>query len=283
MLSGNKELEKAIQLLEETPDANLKQVRALQAFEKSLSYMSLHQYEPCSEGFQRCVKLNNWSHGLYYFVAGAAYVERYRELKASDSEKAAVAKAKAAELLRKAPEHIGKRKMMGRQLPFDAFVSRKIQKWEQRAKEWHCDFIDAVGVAPIEEMIYFWNGYKRMRHEHLEVSMKKLDWSTSDANPYWSKEGLDEQSILQLLRAVVLRSLDRRHEARAILQEILAHQWYEFKGGLKDNWTLPVAHYEMAVNYWKDYCENAETTALKEAKKWLDKALAWEAYDLDAR
>jgi tetratricopeptide (TPR) repeat protein len=283
MLSSNRELEKAIRLLEETPDANLKQVRALQAFEKSLSYMSAHQYELCSEGFQRCVKLNNWSHGLYYFLAGAAYVERYRELKSVDADKAQAAKAKATELLKATPEHVGKRKMMGRQLPFDAFVSRKIQKWEQRAKEWNCDFIDAVGVAPMEEMIYFWNGYKRMRSEHLEVSMKKLDWSTSEANPYWSKESLDEQAILKLLRAVVLRNLDRREEARLVLQEVLAHQWHEFKGGLKDNWTLPVAHYEMAVTYWKDYCEDGNTTSLNEAKKWLDKASGWEAYDLDAR
>src|ERR1700753_1662163 len=90
MLSSEKRLEDAIQLLEETPDSNLKQVRALQAFEKSLSCMSSHQYEMCSEGFQRCVKLNNWSHGLYYFVAGSAYVERYRELKPVDAEKAQV-------------------------------------------------------------------------------------------------------------------------------------------------------------------------------------------------
>jgi hypothetical protein len=283
MLSSNRELEKAIQLLEKTPDANLKQVRALQAFEKSLSYMSSHQYELCSEGFQRCVKLNNWSHGLYYFVAGIAYVERYRELKDVDPEKAQIAKNKATELLRKAPDHIGKKKMMGKQLPFDAFVGRKIQKWEHRAKEWHCEFIDAVGVAPIEEMIYFWNGYKRMRPKHLEVSMKKLDWSTNEANPHWSKEGIDEQSILKLLKAVVLRNLDKREEARVILEELVTHSWYDFKGGLKDNWTLPVAHYEMAVTYWKDYCEDGKTVSLNEAKKWLDKAAGWEAYDLDAR
>ncbi|KIW06731.1 uncharacterized protein PV09_02425 [Verruconis gallopava] len=283
MLSSNKELEKAIQLLEETPDANLKQVRALQTFEKSLSFMSSHQYEPCSEGFQKCVKLNNWSHGLYYFVAGAAYVEQYREMKDVDVEKASTAKEKAEELLRKVPEHIGKRKMMGRQLPFDAFVSRKLQKWEQRATDWHCDLVDAVGVSPLEEMIYFWNGYKRMSPKHLEVSMRRLDWSTSEANPFSVQETLDEHSIRHLLRATVLRNMEKREQAREVLKEVMGHPHHEFKGGLKDNWTQPAAHYELAVTYWKEYCENGSTDALHEAKTLLDKVAAWESYDLDAR
>ena len=44
-----------------------------------------------------------------------------------------------------------------------------------------------------------------------------------------------------------------------------------------------MAHYEMAVSYWGDYCENDRKSTLTEAKTWLDKCAAWEAYDLDAR
>ena len=286
MLSSDRELDQAIELLDKTPDANLKQVRALQAFEKSLSYMSSHRYEQCAEGFQRCVKLNNWSHGLYYFVAGAAWVERYRELKDNgDAAGAKDAKAKATELLRKTPDHIGKKKMMGRQLPFDAFVGRKLQKWEARSKEWGVELVDAVGVAPLEEMIYFWNGYKRMQPAQLETSMQKIKWSTSPSNAgTWDKEGNDETCILKLLQAVVLRNLGKREEARELLMEIMLHPWSEFRGGNRDNWTLPVAHYEMAVVYWKEYTEGgAEIEALRESLSWLEKAAGWEAYDLDAR
>jgi hypothetical protein len=285
MLSSDRKLTEAIEILDQTPDANLKQVRALQAFEKSLSYMSSHRYEQCADGFQRCVKLNNWSHGLYYFVAAVSWVEIYRELKVKDDAKgAADAKIKATDLLRKTPDHIGRKKMMGRQLPFDAFVGRKIQKWEHRAKEWNIDLVDAVGVAPLEEMIYMWNGYKRMNPEQLEFSLTKLKWSTSTANPTWSKEGNDETCILKLLEAAVYRNLGRREEARELLMEIMLHPWQEFKVGLKDNWTLPVAHYEMAVIYWKDHTEGeGDIDAVREAQNWLEKVAAWEAYDLDAR
>ena len=176
---------------------------------------------------------------------------------------------------------------MARQLPFDAFVTRKIQKWEERCTQRRIDFIDAVGVAPVEEMIYFWNGYKRMRPEHFDESLKRLAWSEdTTSNPNWAKEPLDERAILTFLRAVTVSRLGRINESRSILQkDILSHDWAEFKkGAYADNWTLPVAHYEMAVNCFVE-CggEKGSLAELGECSSWLEKAARWESYDLDAR
>ena len=161
---------------------------------------------------------------------------------------------KAAELLKVAPNHAGKKKFMARQLPFDVFVSRKVKKWESRAQEWSIPFIDAVGVSPLEEMIYFWNGYKRMDTQQLEQSMNRLAWSEDDAaNPTWIREGADERAILAVLRGATLRHLGRLDEARKTTEsEYMDIDRNELKGGLKDDWTAPVAHYEMGVICWAE-------------------------------
>jgi hypothetical protein len=113
--------------------------------------------------------------------------------------------------------------------------------------------VDAVGVDPVEEMIYFWNGLSRMAPEQLEDSLENLAWSESDANKSWHRESQDERAILAFLRSAVLRSLRRHDEAKEILQDqILSHDKASFKGHLKDEWTCPAAHYEMAVNLWME-------------------------------
>lgn len=172
---------------------------------------------------------------------------------------------------------------MAKPLPFDAFVTRKVAKWEARALEWKVDFIDAVGVAPVEEMIYFWNGYKRMRPEHLQESLARLAAHEDPThNPHWAKEGIDEKAILSFLRAVTLSRLGRTAESKQILQqEIQTHDWSEFR---KENWTLPVSYYEYCVNLYVE-CggEKGSVAQLTECSTYLEKTAKWESYDLDAR
>ncbi|KAI9775970.1 MAG: Tetratricopeptide repeat protein 39C [Geoglossum umbratile] len=282
MEAANYRLETALEMLSEGKESQMKQVTALVMFERSLDSMYLHRYGDTADFFMKCVELNNWSHALYYYIAGSAHIELYRKLKSSDPEQAEKHAEKAEEVLRKAPTLSGKRRFLARQLPLDVFVARKVQKWQHRATEWDVRFVDAVGVSPIEEMIYMWNGYKRMDPSKLQDSLAALAWST-DSNEHWSRESLDERAINAVLRATILRSLGRFGEAREILKtEILSHDRAAFKGHLKDDWTCPSAHYEMAVICWKER-ESRGEGALAECKEWLDKAAKWESYELDAR
>jgi hypothetical protein len=201
---------------------------------------------------------------------------------------------------------------MARQLPFDVFVTRKIAKWEARAKEWNVPLVDAIGVDPIEEMIFFWNGHSRMTRLQLEESLTRLAWCESEANKTWSREGTEEKAILELLRAAVFRSLRNHEKAKHIIKtRVLVHDKSLFKGHLKDDWVHPVAHFEMAANLWmerptyqelhgavtrdeelseKDSTDVDESKKqpderqlVKECKTYLEQAAKWESYELDAR
>ncbi|KAF2272564.1 uncharacterized protein EI97DRAFT_385457 [Westerdykella ornata] len=296
MMASEKDLEAAVAFMENMGECPLKQLEALQWFERSLNLMYMHEYERTSKSFQKCVTLNNWSHGLYYYICGAAHTEAYRRALAKtppDAEEAKKQKAKAKAMFDKVIPNVGKKRFMARQLPFDVFVSRKMQKWEARAKSWGVDLVDAAGVSPLEELIYLWNGYKRMGEKHLTTSLENLAWSENGAwNPLWEKEeGRDEKGILALLRAATLRSLGRTSEAKEILQrEIIEHDKALFKGHLKDSWTAPCARYEMAACLWREAelmeeegKKEERVEVLRECKTWLEEVAAWETYDLDAR
>lgn len=306
MEGANKNLERSLELLCGKEKSPLKQVEALRVFERSLNAMYLHRYELCAESFLECVELNSWSRSLYYYIAGASHLSLYRSTIVSDPKQAEEYALKATEYFRTAPPLAGKKRFMARQLPFDVFVARKIAKWEARAKEWGVSLVDAVGVDPIEEMIFFWNGHSRMTQEELEESMKKLTWSESDENKTWSREGPEEKTILQLLRAAVLRAMRKHEEARNLLKDsVLNHDKMLFTGHLKDNWIHPVAHFEMAANLWmerpnyiaandapategfkvasREEAIQLERQKVRECKEYLEKAARWESYELDAR
>ncbi|KAI2754353.1 hypothetical protein DTO006G1_8675 [Penicillium roqueforti] len=308
MLGANKKLDSALEVLSTDKKSPLKQVEGLCVFEKSLNALFLHRYNVCAEAFIECVELNTWSRSLYYYIAGSCHVVLYRQ--SLDDPKLAAEHAKKATMyMRKAPEFAGKKRFMARQLPFDIFVTRKIAKWEARAKEWNVSLVDAIGVDPVEEMIFFWNGHSRMTNEQLQESLTRLEWCESEKNKMWSREGSEEKAILELLRAAVFRSLYRHEEAKKILLTcVLNHEKSVFKGHLKDDWVHPVAHFEMAANLWMQRptyqalhgitspeaseeasAESRETNIeierkqVSECKGYLDFAARWESYELDAR
>lgn len=308
MQATNRDLSSAIHLLQNASKSPLKQVEALEMFELALDAMYVHDYTLCASSFIACVSLNNWSHALYYYIAGAAHVELYRHYKFKSPRAAAIHAQKATGYLQTAPKHAGKKKFMARQLPFDYFVTRKLNKWEHCAQEWKVPLVDAVGVSPIEEMIFLWNGYKRMNTAQLQTSLAALAWSEDlTLNPTWSRESHDEHAILSLLRGGTLRNLGQWDQATDALQNgVLSIDKAELKGGFKDDWTAPAAHYEMGVICWmrkKDHhqSQSQRSTAqvinnpersgvtdeeaywVKQCESWIDKAARWESYELDAR
>ncbi|KAI9692662.1 MAG: Mitochondrial outer membrane protein iml2 [Bogoriella megaspora] len=285
MLSSERYLEEAVALTTAESPSPLKQVEALRWFENSLNTMYLHRYQDCSDSFQKCITLNNWSHALYCYNAGACHIELYRKFKDSDPKEAEKHAQEAERLLKKAPTYSGKKKFMARQLPFDVFVSRKVAKWEHRAAERNIPFVDAVGVSPVAEMTYFWNGMKRQRPEQLKQSLENIAWSADvEKNTGWESEALDEKCVEALLRAAMLRALGDTEKAKGVLKEVLAHDREALKGNLKDTWVQPVAAYEMAVCIWmeRDGGEG-DKERVRECGEWLDKVAGWETYEMEAR
>lgn len=320
MHSSNRNVPAAIEVLEEAePPGAMKQVEAFRWFEHGLATMFMHEYQKCADSFVKCIGLNNWSHGMYYYIACSAHVELYRKytygFTSLNPSKAKEHAAKAKELMAKVPEVAGKKTMMGKQLPFDRFVLRKIQKWQARAKQWNISVVDAVGVSPIEEMNFFWGGYRKMSPEEMKVSLRRLWWSDGGAlegdsvervepdtepSPMANKESNDEKAVLSLLRAALHRQLGDTTSARRLLRThiIDGHSLDEFRGDLKENWAPPIARYEMAVCAWTESgagrTEGMESTPSKvhpsirkkrllECGKLLDEVAASERYDLDSR
>ena len=305
MAAAQRDLDTALEILLRPGRSKLKQLEALHKFETSLDSMYAHRYQLCTDSFLKCVDLNAWSQALYYYIAGAAHVAAYRECTDADSDEAKKHKKLAAEYIKTAPSKVGKKKMMGRQLPFDVFVVRKIAKWEERASRWNCDFVDAIGVNPLEEMVYLWGGFKKMDQTNLEHSLKNLAWS--ETSTHWKVEDPDEVAVLALLRAVILRNLRQHDESIEILKvKVLSLEPGALKGLNRDDWAAPAAWHEMAANLWmmrtgflrasgktwrgKLEGENLPALDLKhdaklvqQAKEYLEKAKNWEKYELDAR
>ncbi|KAK5168320.1 Mitochondrial outer membrane protein iml2 [Saxophila tyrrhenica] len=284
MLSRDRDLAQSVSLLQNAPKSSLKQVDALALFETSLSLLYLHRYEECADSFVKCVGMNNWSHAMYFYIAGACHVELYRIHKQKDAKKAAMHAERAEKLLREVPAHSGKKKLMARQLPFDVFVGRKIMKWDARSKARGCSFVDAVGVSPATEMTYLWSGFTRMQPSHVEESLSLLAWSEGQSG--WDAEPADERALLAFLRGVCQRFLSRPDLARSTLTDsALCYDLPKLKAcEHPDTWPLPVAHYELAVLHWTA-CggEKGDKEGWGKCSDELAKVEGWEAFELDAR
>ncbi|KAI0006335.1 breast cancer protein [Xylariaceae sp. FL0662B] len=317
VLGNSKDLHGAIKILKANTESKMRQVTALNNFELSLNSMYVQDYNDMRDNFLRCIELNDWSHALYYYIAGCAELENYRNefhSEKKNNSRVHLHKKKAEDLFRKAPTVAGKKRFLAKPLPFEQFVTRKIQKWEERSKDLNIDLVDAVGISPAQEMVYLWNGIKKMEAPELEMSARALSWERL-TSPEEARDRImaetDEQAARDVCRAAIVRALGRFEEAQQLLEAVLAIDKLAFKGPTKDDYALPAAHYEMAVLAWAEVQQpevrikapapasatnatnGTETKPMEEeewvrqktdeCQSWLEKVARWEAFVLDAR
>ncbi|KAI5800121.1 outer membrane protein Iml2/Tetratricopeptide repeat protein 39 [Geopyxis carbonaria] len=263
----------AVDMLSVPFKTEMRQVEALILFEKSINCMFLHRYDAVAEGFLHLTTMNKWSHGLYHYFAAACNIEQYRYFKEIDIEKSIQYAEKAEELLNLVPTFMGKRRFMAQNLPLEVFADRKIKKWRARAISRNCRLIDGVGVSPLEEMIYIWNGYRKMHQENFDISLKALDYSKNEEDP-------DEQAIRWLLMAVVHRRMGKLQEAKSMLERVIPLEKHSLTGLHHDEWMIPTACYEKAVLLWTEFGPGEKN---QDIVAWLNKGGSWGPYELDTR
>ncbi|TVY18861.1 Mitochondrial outer membrane protein iml2 [Lachnellula arida] len=288
MQAYNRNLSEAAKILSANSDSNMQQIATINMFEMSLTTMFLHDYELSAKCWQKCADLSQWSPTMYAYLTGCCFLELYRNLRVGDPEAAEKYKKKATDYIRKGPPMAGRQKVMSKELPFDLYITRKVAKWEERAKAWGVDLVDVVGVSPLTEMVYFWGGAKKEDEVQLQISLDTVKWERT-THPEKLEDDLDESAIKALLEACMLRNLGRYDESRTILQnEILNHERQEFKGHLKDDWMLPAANYEMACLAWNEkdlpsISPDEHKAKVLECEEWLKKTQNWDQYVLDTR
>jgi hypothetical protein len=223
MRGHNKDLAGALQILAANSESHMKQIATINMFEMALTAMFLHDYQLCADCWIKCSEISQWSPTLYAYITGASFLELYRNLRESDPAAAAPYKKKAIEYIRKGPPLAGRQKVMSKELPFDVYIVRKVKKWEQRASSWGVDLVDAIGVSPLAEMMYLWNGMRKFNEEQLQKTLVILQWNRASHAEKHQKD-LDETAMQALLRAAVLRNMGEFDTSRKTLKtEILNH------------------------------------------------------------
>ncbi|KAG9254418.1 uncharacterized protein F5Z01DRAFT_674159 [Emericellopsis atlantica] len=291
-LSIERRMCEAMKLLTTGKAPKIRQVAAFIDFELALVGMYVQDWPVMRDAFLKAVDTNDWSPALYWFMAGCACIEMYRDARRNgDENESRRQKAAADKYLKKAPTVVGKKKLMAGKLPFEVFLQKRLQRWEERAAQLGVDVVDAVGISPAMELTYFWNGTKRMNETELANAVDTLSWercTCGDKGVELMKSELDEMGTWAVCMSSVKRQQGDYVAARGHLNEhVLLHDRAVFKGPTKNDFVLPAAEYEVGAIAWEECGAAQDDTVrkerLEECAAQLEKVKNWEAFTLDMR
>lgn len=271
-----KDLSKALAVLDrgfaaEKPE--IQQIETLMLFEYALDCSFDHQYTKAAEHYIRVRDQNDWSTALYTYFAACCYIEDMRSNGNPESL------TKANELLDTIPKMFQtKQKLFGGTkvtVPIESLIERRINKWSARRDQvgGTGGLAEFAGSSPIMELIYVYNGYRRMDKASLER------WRAVPPAPDMDP---DDEMCRVLMSAVVLRNLGEITEAGTLLESFCLK-----KRKTTEGWALAFGYYEYAVCIWWELQQLTDKDLLKEqleeCHKYLRLALDCEHNELEGR
>lgn len=287
----------------------MQQVEALLVFDRGMFYAFAHDFDSAARDFIYLIDINSWSKAVYLFMAALCYLAKYRLIKMDliEVEDKDAELKKYGDLAKKyfdlAPTYVpghginAKKGGIGganKQMPFDKFLMRKLKNIAAVQKE-HPDlpFIDCFGTSPIHELIYFWNGYKRMRPRELEITIKALGYSGGKNAEYSAnndtinyakiEETTDEAMIRYFFQSIALRELGKVAEGLSLLDTQVVDKFvvtdspFKFTKMTYSPYLYPTSFHEKSMFVWRlrtsALGDIVIKNAVQECKGWLTKAL----------
>lgn len=285
-LIAHKNLLNGVNILEsdECGPNQMRQVEGLLMFDRTMFLLSLDRLEKASEDFIKLKDVSSWSHPLYMYLSAACQLELYRRSEDQASPEALKHKKLATERFEKALTVGGKKKVLGRKMPFDGYVIRKVEGFKSVAARKKVDLVDAITTSPFYEALYFWNGNARMSPELSEAAYKNLLYSVSDRAKVSESE--EDKFTRQVLEAAYLRGTEQKEKGYELAEKLAKMVSPTETAGKKnchalgEPWAGPAALYERAIYEWVKYGPDHA----RRVRKFLALCSDWDGdYELSTR
>ncbi|KAJ2709309.1 hypothetical protein H4R19_004316 [Coemansia spiralis] len=192
-----------------------RQLQYVGYWERSLCLMSLGRWMEAAAGFNVLRKENNWNKAVYAYALACCLWEHYLELcggtAPADTADLPADQALVLGAVRRLMALVPtlRRKVAGKSIPIEKFVTRKAKKFHDQH-----GFLMRPGL----EILHTWNMYSKMPHDRLLVLRAEVDReiariaqfgpiSRAPPNPYRHIYYYDDLAALLLTKGCILREL----------------------------------------------------------------------------